>query len=153
MTKGNILIIDDEIDILQTLKELLHDHAKDIFLASGGKEALRILKEKSVQCVICDVKMPGMTGVEVIKEVRASVNEVPFIFFTGHGSQDLMMEVVKYGVFDFLNKPEFDGLEEVVARGLKEGFKPPEAPLDASIYVSEYRKMLDIIDKKGKTGP
>ena len=56
---------------------------------------------------ICDIKMPVLNGIETIKKVRLSGNEVPFIFYTGHGDETQLIEVVKYGVFDFINKPSF----------------------------------------------
>ena len=122
MSKGNLLIVDDEPIILKRLKFNLEDYADEVYTAENGLEALEVLKSKIVHCVICDINMPKMNGVEVIKSIRAEGNEVPFIFYTAHGNQDLMMEAVKYGAFDFLNKPNLDGLEDVVSRGLHEGF-------------------------------
>ena len=151
MGKGNLLIVDDEPIILERLKFNLEDYADSVFTAANGVEALERLGEHQIHCVICDINMPKMTGVEVIKNIREKGNEVPFIFYTAHGNQDLMMEAVKYGAFDFLNKPNLDGLEDVVSRGLKEGFqrdKKDKASQDG--YISDYQKLLDQIDKEIK---
>ena len=81
-----------------------------------------------------------MDGIETIKRVREQNNEIPFIFYTGHGDDLLIKEAVKYGAFEFLNKPELDNLEEVVERGLKFGFKIKND--DFEDPQSSYRKLL-----------
>jgi YesN/AraC family two-component response regulator len=149
MKKGNLLLIDDEELILKGLKFYLEDYVDEIFLAENGAEGLKIAKEKEVHCIICDINMPVMNGVEVIKGLRATDNDVPFIFYTGHGNHELMMEAIKYGAFDFLNKPSMDGLEDVVVRGLAEGLHRnsgvPER--DPESFVSEYQELLSKIKK------
>ena len=146
MSKGNLLLVDDEPLILKNLKYLLADYCENIFTAENGLEALEVLSRESVQCVVCDINMPKMNGVEFVKRIRGDGNEVPFIFYTGHGNDELMMESVKYGVFDFLNKPDLRGLEEVVERGLKEGFVRA-TPRDPEAYMSDYSKLLEELNK------
>ncbi len=148
MEKGNLLIVDDEQIILKRLKFNLEEFADDIYTAENGLIALEQLDQHEVHCVICDINMPKMNGVDVIKKIRSDGNNVPFIFYTAHGNHDLMMEAVKYGAFDFLNKPNLEGLEDVVARGLKEGFsKVKTSQKDDDAYISEYQKLLDDIKK------
>ena len=110
MEKGNLLIVDDEPIILKRLKFNLEDYATNIYTAENGIEALEQLKIHQVHCVICDINMPKMNGVEVLRTIREQKNEVPFIFYTAHGNDELMMEAVKYGAFDFLDKPTITGL-------------------------------------------
>jgi DNA-binding NtrC family response regulator len=149
MAKGNLLIVDDEPMILETLKFNLEDYADKIFTAENGLEALDVLDKQKIHCVVCDINMPKMNGVELIKAIRKNDNDIPFIFYTGHGNYDLMMEAVKYGAFDFLDKPNFDGLEDVISRGMKEGFdiKSGKTP-DPDTYMSELKKLLDAQDNK-----
>lgn len=141
MNKGNLLIIDDEPLLLKNLKINLEDYADTIFTASNGIEALEVFKRESVHCIICDINMPQMNGVEVIKRVREMGSHVPFIFYTGHRNPELMFEAVKYGAFDFLDKPHFEGLEEVIARGMKDGFSPSKQTSEDEM-LSEYQKLL-----------
>ncbi len=150
MLKGNLLIVDDEPLILKNLKITLTDYADVIFMANNGLEALEVMAKEEVHCIICDINMPRMNGVEVIAKLRANGNDVPVIFYTGHGNRALMLEAAKLGAFDFLDKPNLDGLEEVVARGMKEGFvrlnkdsKSGEEDLDT--FISEYSKLLDTL--------
>lgn len=149
MLKGNLLIVDDEVDLINDLKQFLIDHADNIYVAQNGFEALKVLETYKINCILCDINMPKMNGVELIKKIRAAKNDVPFIFYTGHGNNTLMMEAVKYGAFDFLDKPNLTGVEEVVVRGLKEGLggQDTKAPSDDD-FMSDYRKMLDQIEKK-----
>jgi len=144
MNKGTLLIVDDEPIILKMLKFNLDELADTILIANNGLEALEVLKENEVHCIICDINMPKMNGVEVIKSLRKDDNNVPFIFYTAHGNQDLMMEAVKYGAFDFLNKPGLEGLEDVVTRGLTEGLgRLNEGEVDEDVFLSDYQKLIN----------
>lgn len=152
MDKGNLLIVDDEPLLLKRLRANLEEYADKVFTANDGIEALEILSKEDIHCVICDVNMPRMNGVEVIKKIRTDNNQVPFIFYTGHGNNELMLEAAKYGAFDFFNKPDFEGLEEAISHGLKVGFTRhsyADADADSNEFMmSEYQKILNKIYTK-----
>lgn len=138
MNKANLLIVDDEELIVSNLKFILKKFAAEIYTASNGLEALDVLTANDIHCIISDIRMPKMNGVEFLKEVRSRGMNIPFIVYTGHGDHELMLEVGQFGVFDFLDKPNLDRLEEVVAGGLTRGFSPPEE----SLSESEYHRLL-----------
>lgn len=140
--KGNLLIVDDEVQLAQNICFLLKNNAEKIFIAHNGIEALEILKKEAVHCVICDISMPKMNGVELIMRVREEGSTIPFIFYTAYAQSELMMEVAKYGAFDFLSKPNFEGLQEVIIRGLKEGFNRKSEDEVKSEMLTEYEKIL-----------
>lgn len=145
--KGNLLIVDDEVMILSKLQMFLEDLAEHIYTAENGPEALAILAKEKVHCVLCDINMPKMTGVEVLKQIRQSNPHLPFIFYTGHGNKELMLEAAKLGAFDFLDKPSLEGLEEVISRGLKQGTSAlPASSADGADFISEYTKLLNGIE-------
>lgn len=144
--KGTLLLVDDEPILLNRLKASLEEYADQVFTAENGKVALEIIDREQVHCVLCDINMPIMNGVEVLNHIRASDNDIPFIFYTGHGNKELMLEAARLGAFDFLDKPNLDGLEEVVPRGLKVGIGLGNT--SESNFVSEYAEMLKEIDKK-----
>ena len=147
MSKGNLLIIDDEPLLLKRMKLNLEEFADQVFTANDGLEALEIFASEEIHCIICDINMPKMNGVEVIRAIRAKKSDVPFVFYTGHGNHDLMMEAAKHGAFDFLNKPDLDGLEDVISRGLKEGFRRNITEDDTlEDHISEYKKLLLQLD-------
>jgi two-component system, NtrC family, nitrogen regulation response regulator NtrX len=112
--KGNLLIVDDEVDLSVNMKELLEDEARDIFIANNGQEGLEILKSQKIDVVISDVKMPVMDGLKLIQEARKIGLNMPFIFYTGHGSAELRRLVQELGATDLLTKPNFLNLELAV---------------------------------------
>ncbi len=147
--KKNILIVDDEEFIVENLAALLEGVVDKAFTAFNGKEALEIIKSNDIVCIISDIKMPQMDGVELIKEVRALGDETPFIFFTAHGNDELMKEVAKHGAFDFIDKPDFQGLEEMITRGLVRGFDlaiKTEAKKKSSEQIT--KEYNDLLEKK-----
>lgn len=149
MLKGNLLLVDDEPSIVEILKFRLTDLAENVFTAPDGKEALSVISQNDVHCVVCDINMPVMNGAELIKKLREMKNDVPFIFYTGYGNSALMLEAVKYGAFDFLNKPMLEGIEEVVANGLSVGLNPSAGSADiSSDFESEYKKLLKQLKEK-----
>lgn len=119
------------------MKILLEDTADEIFTAENGKSGLAILKAHQVDCVVSDINMPVMNGVELLRHVREFDKSLPFIFYTGHGNRELMLEAAKLGAFDFLDKPFLDGLEDVVKRAL--GMEKQKNNGD---YLSEYSKLI-----------
>jgi YesN/AraC family two-component response regulator len=149
MTKGNLLLIDDEVLLLKGLKMHLTDLADNIFIAENGVQGLEVLAKEKVHCILCDINMPKMNGIEVIKNLRAQNVDIPFIFYTGHGNHELMLEAVKYGAFDFLSKPGMDGMEEVIQRGLKKGLGVGETP-DKADFMSEYQQLLNSLKETRK---
>lgn len=138
--KGNLLIVDDEVLILENLRFLFEEYADEIFSASNGKEAFETFKEKDTHCIVCDIKMPEMNGIELIKEIRKINSEVPFVFYTA-GDNELLMTVANYGAYDFLFKPLIDGLEETVHKALKKGLSL-QFPEDSD-YTSQFKKLLE----------
>lgn len=138
----NLLLIDDETLLLENLAILLKPFATKVFTADSPLKGLEILRNEEIHCVVCDISMPELTGVELIKIIREDGNEVPFIFYTAFGNHELMREAAKYGAFDFLSKPVFEDLEAVVSRGLSEGFKRVQKQ-DESSQESEYQAILN----------
>lgn len=118
--KGNLLIIDDETELTESMKELLEDEAQEIFIANNGKEALEILENNQIHCVVSDIKMPVMDGLSFMKIARDRGHEQPIIFFTGHGTEQLKEEVKELGAADLLMKPNFLMLELAIRKHMNE---------------------------------
>lgn len=100
-----ILIIDDERSIRNTLSEILSFEGYQADLAADGEEGLKKLKDKHFDCIICDIKMPRMDGMEVFEKAQEICPEVPFIMISGHGTIETAVDAVKKGAFDFVSKP------------------------------------------------
>jgi len=102
---ANILVIDDEKSIRSTLKDILEHEGFSIELASNGPEALELFSKSQFDAVLCDIKMPGMDGIEVLEKIQSITNEVPVIMISGHGTIDTAVEAIKKGAYDFIEKP------------------------------------------------
>jgi YesN/AraC family two-component response regulator len=149
--KKNLLIVDDEHLLVKNMSLILQPHASQIFKAYNGKEGLEILRREVIHCVICDITMPEMNGVEFIRESRHLGITVPFIFYTAYGNHEFMLEVAQYGAFDFLRKPDFIELERIVVNGLNEGFdRLNNKEASSESFMSEYQLLLEKLNQQTK---
>ena len=102
---ASILVIDDERAIRNTLKEVLEYEKHEVDLAEDGHAGLEMLNDKNYDIVLCDIKMPGMDGMEVLDQVMSSLIDAQVIMITGHGTVDTAVEAIKKGAYDFIEKP------------------------------------------------
>ena len=100
-----VLIIDDERSIRNTLKEILEFEGHEISLAADGKEGLDMALAGNFDVIFCDIKMPGMDGVEVLEKIVENGVDSSVVMISGHGSIDTAVECIKKGAFDFIQKP------------------------------------------------
>ncbi len=100
-----VLIVDDEADFVEMFALRLEQQGEKVTTASSGQEALDVLSEKEIDVVILDIRMPGMDGIETLKEIKNRFPIVEVIMLTGHGSTETAVEGMKLGAFDYLMKP------------------------------------------------
>ncbi len=100
-----ILIVDDEINIRMTLKDILEDEGYEICLAGTGEKAIKITSQESIDMVILDVKLPGIDGIETFKKIKKINPELDVLMISGHGEISTAVTAVKSGAYDFLEKP------------------------------------------------
>lgn len=105
MSALNLMLVDDEERFLATTAKLLKRAGHRVLTASSGQAAIELLGEHDVDVIILDVKMPGMGGLEVLREVRLRFPLVEVIMLTGHGTIESAVEGLKSGAFDFVTKP------------------------------------------------
>ena len=101
----DILIIDDEPDFVEMLSLRLIEGGQRVRSAFDGRSGLATLAEGMTDVVILDIKMPGMDGIETLKEIKARYPIVEVILLTGHGTIDTAVNGMKTGAFDYLLKP------------------------------------------------
>lgn len=102
----NILIIDDEPEILENLETILSDEGHEVVKASSGNEAVANFKAGSFGLVITDMKMPGLSGLDVLRRVKQIDKDVEVIILTGYGSlEDAILALRNEGAYDYLEKP------------------------------------------------
>lgn len=105
MTRIRILVVDDEHDFLKLIKRRLTKRNVDVETVTNGEDALAFLAEHPVDVVILDVRMPGMSGIDVLKEIRKRFRDVEVIMLTGHGSMQSGIEGISLGAYDYILKP------------------------------------------------
>ena len=108
----SILIVDDDQNVLEVLEARLSSAGFSIFRAENGRDALKLLQEHKIDLMISDMKMPGMSGMEVLGKARSLQPGLPIIFLTAYGSIPDAVKAVRAGAVDYLAKP-FDGRELV----------------------------------------
>lgn len=117
MEKANILLVDDETAFLDAMKRRLSMRGFTIDTAESGMEAIEILEDRhdSIEVVVLDVKMPGLDGIETLREVKRKYPMVEVVMLTGHATVDSAIEGMKLGAFDYLMKPaDIDGFSDTV---------------------------------------
>ncbi len=101
----SILIVDDEPSILKSLSGLLADEGFEIETASNGYEALKIIDAESPDLVLLDIWMPGIDGIETLKEIKKNNPFIQVIIISGHGTIETAIKATKLGAFDLIEKP------------------------------------------------
>lgn len=102
---SKILVIDDERAIRNTLKEVLEYENHEVQTAENGQAGIEMFESGSFDIVLCDIKMPGMDGTEVLLKIAETGIDTPVVMISGHGNIDTAVDAIKKGAFDFLEKP------------------------------------------------
>jgi len=117
MAGFRVLIVDDEPDFLETIVKRLRKRQVDATGVGSGEEALGLLQGQSFDVVILDVRMPGMDGIETLKEIKRKSPLTEVIMLTGHASVESGVQGMQFGAFDYVVKPaDFDELMEKVSQ-------------------------------------
>jgi len=102
---SRILVIDDERSIRNTLKDILEFEKYKVEVAEDGFKALELIKSVDFDVILCDIKMPGMDGLEVLQKIEELKPDTPVVMISGHGNIDTAVESIKKGAYDFIEKP------------------------------------------------
>ena len=134
MTK--VLLIDDEETNVRVLAISLRSDGYEVVTAYSGEEGLEVFSRELPDIVVTDIKMPGMDGIEVLKNIKDRSLETEVIIITGHGDIDNAIEALKHGASDFINKPVRD---EAISLALKRA----EEKLYIKAKLKEYTENLE----------
>ena len=117
--RGKVLVVDDHASARESVADVLRHVGCDATTCSSGAEALRELRAGSFDVVVTDLQMPGMSGLELIREVERLRHRVQVLMVTAHASVETAVEAMRHGAFDYLEKPyDVDRLEAAVGRAL-----------------------------------
>jgi DNA-binding NtrC family response regulator len=115
-----ILVVDDDTASVETTIEVLEREGYQLFSASGGHQALEILREEDIDVVITDLKMPDLSGIDLLKYIQNYNLHTQVIILTGYGTIDSAVEAMREGAFYYLKKPiEINTLRQTVINALE----------------------------------
>lgn len=141
-TKDSLLIAEDEPDLSEQLVELLSPLGFAVLTAKDGKEMLTKASDSSngIIAILSDIKMPVMTGLDVLRELRLKKIETPIVFLTGYSSKDLVVEALRLGAMDFIEKPfDYDELKAIVQQALDIGLQLKNLDQEVSALAKKYQ--------------
>ncbi|MBR0731201.1 response regulator transcription factor FixJ [Bradyrhizobium japonicum] len=120
-TKGNVYVIDDDEAMRDSLHFLLDSSGFGVTLFDDAQAFLDVLPGLAFGCVVSDVRMPGIDGIELLKRMKAQQSPFPILIMTGHGDVPLAVEAMKLGAVDFLEKPfEDDRLTTMIETAIRQ---------------------------------
>ena len=105
MNSLNVLFVDDETDFLDTVLKRMKKRDVNVTGAESGEKALELLEREPVDVLVLDVRMPGMDGIQALREIKKNHPLVEVIMLTGHASMEVAIEGMELGAFDYLMKP------------------------------------------------
>ena len=125
----HILVMEDDLSVARGLEMVLSEEGYNVNLAGTGELAIEAFKQKRYDLLVADLRLPGIDGMEVIKQVKEEKPKTEVIVITGYGTTSTAVEAMKLGVHDFLPKPfTEDQIKTSINEALKENFeKPAEA--------------------------
>jgi CheY-like chemotaxis protein len=127
---SSVLVVDDEPVVLQLFSRVLSEKGLRTRTASSAEEALKLLEEGGIACVLADKNMPGMDGIEMLRRVREAQPHCAFIVMTGYASTESAIEALRLGAVDYLQKP-FEDLA-VVAQRIEDAIQQVRSDIDRS---------------------
>jgi DNA-binding NtrC family response regulator len=136
----NVLLVDDEAEFLETLVKRIKKRDVNVTGVESGEKALAFLGEHPVDVVVLDVRMPGMDGIETLRELKKRHPLVEVIMLTGHASLEVAIEGMELGAFDYLMKPI--DIDELL-------YKLEDANKKRNIQTQKIRAMKEV---RGSTG-
>ncbi|MCK1390389.1 response regulator FixJ [Bradyrhizobium sp. 1] len=120
-TKGHVYVIDDDAAMRDSLNFLLESCGFGVTLFDNAQGFLDALPGLTFGCVVSDVRMPGLDGIELLKRMKARQSPFPILIMTGHGDVPLAVEAMKLGAVDFLEKPfEDDRLTAMIESAIRQ---------------------------------
>jgi len=136
MNAFKVLFVDDEGDFLETLMKRMKKRGVEVSGVNSGEEALELLDESRPDVVVLDLKMPGMDGIETLREIKKRYPLVEVIMLTGHANVEVAIEGMELGAFDYLMKPmDIDELS----------FKLQDAYKKKSVHEQKIRKKEGVL--------
>src|SRR6187397_112675 len=152
MARKSILVVDDEKNQREILETILSGEGYDVTTASSGEAAMKFVEARRFDLVLTDLKMTGMSGLDLLKELTNYDKSVIVILLTAHGSVDSAVDALRLGAFEYLQKPyDKDKLLETVSRALKKLTTLDAEIISVSPEMDKVKKLILKIAKSNST--
>jgi len=120
MSKGRILIVDDEKNMREVLEIFLRNEGYNVSVADSGERAVEAMRHDIFDLVITDMKMPGMSGIDLLKNIKQISPETIVVIITAYGTTESAVQAMKLGAYDYIQKPfEMDDIRLVVKNAIE----------------------------------
>lgn len=142
----HVLHVDDEPDFAEMAAEFIRrqDERIDVEMATSASDALYRLRENNVHCIVSDYDMPGKNGIEFLEAVRQNYPDLPFILYTGKGSEEVASEAISAGVTDYLQKESGTSHYDVLANRIVNSVENHRAQNELQSQNQAFDAFLDI---------
>jgi DNA-binding NtrC family response regulator len=152
MARKSILVVDDEKNQREILETILSGEGYDVTTASSGEAAMKFVESRRFDLVLSDLKMAGMSGLDLLKELTNFDKSIIVILLTAHGSVDSAVDALRLGAFDYLQKPyDSEKLLETVDRALKKLSALDTEIVSVSPEMDKVKKLILKIAKSNST--
>ena len=101
----NILVVDDDPYVLESISRMLAEYGYPVIPCNCGEDAITQLLKNDTKLILTDIKMPGISGIELLEKIHSIYPKMPVILMTGYAELDLAIDAIKKGAFDFITKP------------------------------------------------
>ena len=139
LRKFNVLVVDDEELYRRALERILTRVGHNVISARGASEALQVVTEQPVDLVLSDIQMPGINGLELIRQIRDIAPDLPCIVITGYGSPEQSVEALRAGAFWYLEKPFDQGHLDVVRRLVEQAIEMGRLKVENRLLQNQLR--------------
>jgi two-component system, NtrC family, response regulator AtoC len=147
---ARILIVDDEASIRRILEVSFEKNGWRPLVAQHAREALETLRKGQIDCVLSDVTMPGMSGYELLREIKSLRPELPVVIMTAFGTIPQAVQAIRDGAFEYVTKPfDLDHLKKIVSASLSDVKKPKKSKPQAapgSAFIAEAPAMVEVLE-------
>jgi len=151
-TKSNVLVVDDELGARESMKMILNNRF-DVSTADSGNKAIQLVKQKDFDVVVLDIRMPDMSGIEVLQHIKELDPSPEVMMVTAHAALDTVKDAMRLGAYDYIEKPfkSFDDFRDVVSRGIERKIKSAKM-MQITKDFEEVRKHLIQLEKMSSLG-
>jgi len=150
----SVLIVDDEPSILEILEILLKDEGMDVRKCTSGRNALALMREQPADVVISDIRMPDLSGVDLLREAKQFAPDTTFILITAFASTETAIEALQHGAFDYLTKPfQMEEVRKVLRNALdRKQLKHDAAALKSEVEAQVGQKLFHALYRSRLVG-